>query len=200
VESNFKLNNLLDKNKGIIRTAQALEAGLDKPNFYKYIKDNKLERVSHGIYATQGAWIDELYILHLRSEQAIFSHDTALLLHGMTDREPAYPSITVKTGYNPSHFISEGIKVYTVKHELLELGKTTAKTQFGHTVPVYDIHRTICDIVRSRNKLEFQTVQNALKAYVRRKDKNLNSLMQYASMFGVQSIVRGYMELLVFYK
>jgi predicted transcriptional regulator of viral defense system len=135
--------------------------------------------------------------LHLRSEQAIFSHESALLLHHLTDREPAQPSITVRTGYNPSKLAADGIQVYTVKKSLHGIGKSTAATQFGHQVPVYDIERTICEIVRSRNRLEYQVFQEALKSYVRRPGKKLIQLMQYASQFNVEEIVRKYVEVLL---
>lgn len=66
------------------------------------------------------------------------------------------------------------------------MGLTTAQTPFGHTVPVYDLERTICDLLRSRNNMEMQTFQGALKMYARRKDKDLRTLMRYAGMFRVE--------------
>lgn len=62
---------------------------------------------------------------------------------------------------------------------------------------MYDIERTICDIVRSRNRLEYQVFQEALKSYVRRPGKKLIQLMQYASQFNVEEIVRKYVEVLL---
>lgn len=75
---------------------------------------------------------------------------------------------------------------FTIKAGLHDVGLTTAKTPFGHTVPVYDMERTICDLLRSRSRIEIQTFQGALKSYARRKDKNLRALMQYAGMFKVE--------------
>ena len=43
-----------------------------------------------------------MYLLHLRCGQAVFSHETALFFHDLTDREPLKYTITVRTGYNPS--------------------------------------------------------------------------------------------------
>ena len=43
-----------------------------------------------------------MYLLHLRCSQAVFSHETALFFHDLTDREPLKYTITVRTGYNPS--------------------------------------------------------------------------------------------------
>ena len=78
-----------------------------------------------------------------------------------------------------------------------ETGITTMQTPFGHSVPVYDMERTICDLLRSRNNIEMQVFQDALKQYARRKDKNLRTLMKYASMFHVEKILRPYLEVLL---
>ena len=138
-----------------------------------------------------------MYLLHLRFEQAVFSHETALFFHDLTDREPMQYAVTLKNGYNPTKLKAEGIQVFTVKPELHEVGLTTGQTPFGHTVPVYDMERTICDLLRSRSSVEMQTFQGALKAYVRRKDKNLRTLMRYAGMFRVEKILRQYLEVLL---
>ena len=70
-------------------------------------------------------------------------------------------------------------------------------TPFGHSVPVYNMERTICDIIRNRNNTEIQTFQTALKQYVKRKDKDLRLLMQYATKFRVDKILRQYLEVLL---
>ena len=138
-----------------------------------------------------------MYLIHLRCSQGVFSHETALFFHDLTDREPSPYSITVKRGYSTTRLKAEGISVYTVKPELHELGKSTAQTPFGHTVPVYDMERTICDLIRSRSSIEMQTLQGALKMYVRRKDKDLRRLMKYAGLFRVEKILRQYLEVLL---
>lgn len=77
------------------------------------------------------------------------------------------------------------------------MGLTTTRTPFGHTLPVYDMERTICDLLRSRHRMEIQIFQDALKQYVRRKDKNLRRLMQYAALFHVEKPLRQYLEVLL---
>lgn len=192
-----QIKKLIIDNNGMIRTSQVTEAGISKPVFYQYVRDNGLEQISHGVYATRDAWTDAMYLVHLRCEQAVFSHETALFLHDLTDREPMEYEITVKTGYNPSKLKSDGIKVYTVKKELHGEGIIMMQTAFGHSVPVYNMERTICDIIRNRNNTEIQTFQSALKQYTKRKDKNLRLLMQYATKFHVDKILRQYLEVLL---
>jgi predicted transcriptional regulator of viral defense system len=192
-----KLDKLIEEHEGIIKTAQIVAAGISKALFYDYVKEKRLSQVAHGIYASAEVWIDSMFLIHLRSEQAIFSHETALFLHDLTDREPSPYSITVKTGYNPFRLKEDGLKVYTVKKELHPVGCITAATSFGHQVPVYDMERTICDLIRSRRDIEIQTFQTAMKLYSRRQDKNLRTLMQYASLFRVEKILRQYLEVLL---
>lgn len=192
-----QLDQLIEEHGGTIQTFQVLEAGISKPTFYAYVKEKGLEQAAHGIYVSPDAWTDAMYLLHLRCGQAVFSHETALFFHDLTDREPLKYSITVKTGYNPSRLQEDGVQVYTVKKELHEVGVTTAKTPFGHSVPVYDMERTICDLLRSRSHIEIQVLQDALKQYARRKDKNLRTLMRYAAMFHVEKMLRQYLEVLL---
>lgn len=192
-----RMDQLLKQHNGIIRTADIVTAGISKPYFAEFIRKRNLERIAHGIYASQNIWHDSMYFLQLRYEQGIFSHDTALYLHDLTDREPIQLTITVKTGYNTSHFQKLNVKAYTIKKELHELGVSIMDTPFGNLVRVYNVERTICDIVRSRRDIEVQTFQNALSQFVGRKDKDLHLLMQYAKTFRVDKILRQYLEVLM---
>ena len=192
-----QLDLLLNECGGTIQTFQAINKGISKPVFYAYVKERALEQAAHGVYVSPDAWTDAMYILHLRCSQAVFSHETALFFHDLTDREPLKYAITVRTGYNPSRLQEDGFQVYTVEKELHEIGSITMQTPFGHSVPVYDMERTICDLLRNRRSIEIQVFQDALKQYARRKDKNLRVLMKYASMFHVEKILRPYLEVLL---
>lgn len=192
-----KLDRMADDQDGMLRTAQVVAAGISKPVFYDYVKARGMERVAHGIYLSKDSWVDTMYLFHLRFEQVVFSHETALFFHDLTNREPMQYAVTLKNGYNPTKLKAEGIQVFTVKPELHEVGLSTAQTPFGHTIPVYDMERTICDLIRSRSSIEMQTFQGALKSYARLKDKNLRTLMRYAGMFRVERILRQYLEVLL---
>lgn len=191
------LDLLFQQQGGTVRTAQAIEAGVSKPTFYDYVKAHGMEKVAHGIYASPDVWQDSMYLIHLRCKQAVFSHESALLFHDLADREPLQYVITVKTGYNPSVLKAEGLRVYTVKEDLHSVGCTTAQTPFGHIVPAYDMERTICDLLRSRSRIEEQSFQSALKQYAVRTDKNLRTLMHYARLFHVEKKLRQYLEVLL---
>ena len=192
-----QLDHLFAANGGILKTAHVVSAKIPKPILYDYVKERGVEQAAHGVYVSPDAWTDAMYLLHLRCAQAVFSHESALFFHDLTDREPNPYSITVKTGYNPASLQADGIKVYTIKKELHDVGIVTMNTPFGNPVPVYDMERTICDLIRSRSGIEMQTFQDALKQYAKRKDKDLRKLMRYAQMFRVEKLLRQYLEVLL---
>lgn len=79
----------------------------------------------------------------------------------------------------------------------MEVGKNMVKDNNGNMIPMYDLERTICDLVRSRSSIEAQDFKIALKTYAARKGKNLNRLMEYAKLFRVDTIIRRYLEVLL---
>ena len=182
---------------GILLTKNAIEAGISKHALYNFIRNNGFEKAAHGVYASPETWEDENYILSLRCPQGVLSHDEALYYHGLTDREPLQKTLTIYTGYGTSRMVADGIKVFTVKKELLDIGKEIVKTSYGHDIPLYNRERTICDLIRSRNRFEIQDFQTALKTYIMGKNKNLNRLMEYAKLFHVDKKIREYMEVLL---
>ncbi len=182
---------------GMLLTKNAIQGGIKKDEFYRFIAANHFEKAAHGIYLSPEAWEDESFVLHQRCPQAVFSHDEALFYHGLTDREPMQQTLTIYSDYNTQKLKESGIKVFTVKKELLNVGKIIVENSYGHKIPVYDLERTICDLMRSRRYFEIQDFQTAIKTYVKRQDKDLNKLMTYAPLFRVEKRIRQYMEVLL---
>ncbi len=184
-------------NNGVLNVKSLKEINLSRQTIYNFIKKNGMEKVGPGIYISQNTLEDETYVLSLRCPKGVISHDDALYYYGLVDREPFVHSITIYSGYNPTTLTKSGYKVYTVKKDLLDLGKITVTNQFGHSIPMYDLERTVCDLVRNRSNFEIQDFNTALKSYSQRNDKNLNRLITYAKAFRLEKIIRQYMEVLL---
>ncbi len=182
---------------GIIETKVAAQQGVSKAMLYKLCKDNKIYRIAQGQYILPEDMGDELLSISKRSSWVVFSHETALFLHGISDRTPFEHTVTVPSDYMPSAGIKAQCKVYYIKPELFELGKTEMKTPAGNLVPCYDLERTVCDCIRSRNKLGTETFLAALKLYAASPKKNLNKLNSYAKQLRVANVLRRYLEVLL---
>ena len=192
-----ELTAIAEAHGGIIETRKAAEHGISKAMLYKLCKEEKIYRIVKGQYILPDDMQDELLSISKRSRNIIFSHETALFLHGISDRTPFEHTVTAPSDCIPSAAIKSECKVYYIKPELFELGKTNLKTPAGNEVPAYDLERTICDVIRGRNKLGTETFLAALKLYAASPKKDLNQLHAYATKMRVANILRQYLEVLL---
>jgi len=192
-----ELKELIKKYDGVITTKLVEKNNIHREYLRGLVRNGDLERVAHGVYITPELWEDQMMILQLRKSKMIYSHETALYLHDLTDRDPIDYVVTVPNGYNPTRLKKEGLKVHTVKRELFELGMCYIETTFGNKVKTYDMERTICDILRDRNNQDPSVVNDAIKRYLSRKGKDLNKLMKYAGLLRVENVLRPYLEVLL---
>ena len=192
-----KLEKLIKNNNGVITTRMINDLNIHREYLQELIRQGQLERVAYGVYITPDVWEDKMLIHQLRKKKMIYSHETALYLNNLTDREPLAYTVTVPFGYNDSRLKKEGLIVHTVKVELFELGVRDAKTVFGNIVKTYDRERTICDLIKDRNNQDPAIITDALKRYVAKKDKDLNKLINFAEKFRVKKFVNTYLEVLI---
>jgi len=197
MEINSLILEEIKKNNNVITTAKVVELGFSRYLLAKYEKEGLLERERQGVYILPDSVHDDMYTLTLRSDKIIFSHDTALFLNGLSDRTPFIHSVTIPNNTRVSKIIKEECTCYYIKPELHQLGVCTRKTTFGNAVRCYNAERTICDVFRSRSRLDEETVISAIKNYAASTDKDLNLLAEYASHFGVEKILKRYLEVLL---
>ena len=191
-----KVSSLLNEKNGLIRTADAVNAGISRATLSQLAKDRKIERIAHGQYIRSDDLPDELYFFQQRSKKIVFSHETALFLHNMAERTPIQHALTIPSDSKLSPSLSSGVKIYYVKPELRDMGICSVPSKMGNDVIAYNVERTICDILRSRNRVDSQTVAAAMKNYAARKGQDWGLLSKYAEIFHITKILRQYLEVL----
>ena len=192
-----ELTAIASEHGGIIETKIAAQCGISKAMLCKLCKEDKIHRIVKGQYILPNDMQDELLSISKRSDKIIFSHETALFLHGIFERTTYEHTVTAPSGCIPSVAIKSECKVYYIKPELFELGKTVLKTHYGNEVQAYDLERTICDVIRSRNKMGTETFHAAIKLYAASPKKDLNKLNSYAKKMRVANVLRQYLEVLL---
>ena len=183
----------------IITNKEAEELGYTRHNLSELTKSGQLERLRPGLYQLKGKVIDDFVLISSNSNRIIFSHQTALYLHDISDRTPNVFHISVPQGYNASHIKNryKDLQVHYVKKDLYEIGKTEIKSPQGNFIPVYDIERTICDIIIDREKIDKQIFTDAIKRYFKSPNKNLRRIIKYSRLFKIEDEIRKYMEVLL---
>lgn len=192
-----ELKKIAVQNGGIIDNKTAGAHDIPRWVLAKLCSNGRLQRVARGQYIFPDELQDELLSIGRRSANLIFSHETALFLHGISDRVPFEHTVTVPSNRVPSKVILSECKVYYIKPELFEMGKTALATPAGNMVSAYDLERTICDIIRSRSKVGRETFIAALKAYASSPKKDLNRLDNYARQLRLSGVVYKYLEVLI---
>ena len=166
-----KIEELLEASEdGTITAAQVTEAGLHRSVLQEFVKSGEMYRFGRGLYVRSSAWEDDFYLLQRKYGRGIYSHDTALYLLGYSDKR--------------------------VVPENYEFGRIEIESPSGNPIRVYDLERTLCDILRGSGS-DVQIVGEAMKRYAASKDKNIHKLMQYADQLRVKPKVLRYMEVLL---
>lgn len=192
-----KIYKIIKDHSGTLLTADLTTHNIPRAYLGKLVEEGFLEQISRGVYVSTDAIEDTLYYLQCKYPKIIYSHDTALFFHGLTDRTPSSYTATVPSGYKVVNRLSENCKIYYIKKIYHSLGLISGTTSFGNEVKVYDKERTICDILRNRNTIDTQVITDALKRYSRLETINLPRLSEYAKHLRVVKPLTTYLEVLL---
>lgn len=88
------------------------------------------------------------------------------------------------------------ISIYYWSPSTLEIGVTQQEID-GYLVKIYDLERSVCDAVKFRNKIGIDLCSEILKNYLKRPDKNLTKLNEYALQMRVANTIRGLIDFMV---
>ena len=192
-----KIKELLEASPdGTITAEQVTAAGLHRSILQELVENGEIYRFGRGLYVCSNAWEDDFYLLQRKYGRGIYSHDTALYLLGYSDRTPAQYTMTFPKGYNSPSLKHENINIKRVVPENYSFGVIELKSPCGNPIRVYDLERTLCDILRGSGS-DIQVVGSAMKKYAASKGKDIHKLMQYAEQLRVKPKVLLYLEVLL---
>lgn len=192
-----KIKELLEASPdGTITAEQVTAAGMHRSILQELVENGELYRFGRGLYVLTSVWEDDFYLLQRKYGRGIYSHDTALYLLGYSDRTPAKYAMTFPKGYNSPSLKQENINIKRVVPENYSFGVIELQSPCGNPIRVYDIERTLCDILRGSGS-DIQIVGAAMKKYAVFKEKDIHKLMQYADQLRVKPKVLRYMEVLL---
>lgn len=127
----------------------------------------------------------------------VFSHETALFLNGLSERTPFSHTVTIPSNTALPNSIKKECNCYYIKPELHQIGVIWKKTTLGNEVRCYDEKRTICDLLRSRTRIDSETLIGAIKNYAALRNKDLYRLAAYAEKLYVYKYLKQYMKVLL---
>ena len=191
-----KLEQIFNTNKGFITRQDVDEANIPSWFLSDFIKRNKLQKVAPGFYADNNYVVDDYYILQRRYPKYIFSGLSALFMLDLIDKIPTDIEVSAPQGYNPSRQKIDSLIIHKISNkDIYELGIKEVSTIFNNIVKTYDEERTICEIIKNRDKFDPETFIKAVKNYVN-KINNQTKLFRYAKALGIEKKVQEIIEVI----
>ena len=189
--------NQVEKNHGFVFLATLKESGYANQSSLNYLKKEGFEKVSGGIYLSPLYYEDDTYVFQKRFAKGIYSHETALYLHGLSDVTPFIDTMTFPRGYHSKKIKEEPISVVWKERSLWQEDQTTVKSSNGNDIVVYSMERTLCDMFNTRYEADEDVRLQAIVKYMKRADKNIPKLLNLAKKYNVLDKLKTYVEVLL---
>ena len=190
---------IIEGNGGIVKTAWLNDAGIQNSEIVKMCENGELERVKHGYYGISGQTeLSEEKMIAMFLEEGIVCMESALFYYGYSDKTPLVWTIAVPRNVSraKTEIDNFAYKLYYIQDDKLALGKVKGLFN-GIELSVYDRERTICDCFKYRSKMDSETFNKAMNAYVADEKKNLRTLAMYAKEMRVYKKVMELMEVML---
>lgn len=176
-----KIQAEMERNGGLLRTAQLYELHLDYRKIQNLVEEGVLERVKNGCYGMGFSSQSEEDMAAELFPDGVLCLESALFYQGYIAVKPAYWHIAVDKNTSKSRFKLEypPVQPYYTEPEVLQLG--VEKVSVGNReMWIYNKERMICDCLKFEEKLERNVMQQALLMYLREPQKDIQRLMEYA--------------------
>lgn len=189
----------LVRKDGFLYTKDVVAAGIRKEKLKELLEEGLLMREARGIYSFSDQLTDEFTLIQVRCRKGIYSHETALFFHGLTDQPPLQIAVTIPTGYCVNRIKEDfpHINFHRIKGSLWRVGITEQISPQGGAIYLYDKERCVCDIIREKEKTDPQVFKQSITEYFKDKERDSIRLMEYAKQFGITKKIREYMDMLI---
>ena len=184
------------KHGGILRTSQALKAGIHPSTLYAMRDVGTLEVVSRGVFRLAGSeplGNPDLVTVATRVPNGVICLISALAFHQITTQIPHEVHVALQRGAELPRLEYPPIKLYWFKDQAFTAGVDTQKLD-GVDIRIYSPEKTLADCFKFRNKIGLDTAVEAVRFYRERRSVNVDALMRYAAICRVEKVMRPYLE------
>ncbi len=187
---------IFKKHGGILRTAQALRAGIHPGTLYAMRDSGALEAISRGVYRLANSpplGNPDLVTVATRVPGGVICLISALAFYDLTTQIPHEVHVALPRGAEEPRLDHPPIKTYRFTGEAFTEGVEAHKLD-GVSVRIYSPEKTLADCFKFRNQVGLDTVMEAVRFYRERRSIKVDDLMRYAGICRVKKIIRPYLE------
>ena len=188
--------NIFENHGGILRTAQALKAGIHPKTLYAMRDSGVLERISRGVFRLSDSppiSNPDLVTVAARVPSGVICLISALSFHEITTQIPHDVHVALPRGAEEPRLDYPPIRTYRFTGEAFTSG-VDAYDLDGVRIRIYSPEKTLADCFKFRNKVGLDTVVEAIRFYRERRSIKVDDLMRYAKICRVNRVMRPYLE------
>lgn len=194
-----KAKKLFRDRGGMLKTGEALRAGIHPRTLYEMERARILEKLNRGLYRLTDLpplGNPDLVTVALKVPSGIICLISALAYHEITTQIPHEVYIALERGAEPPRLGHPPIRIFWFSGQAFTAGMETRMIE-GARVRIYSPEKTIADCFKYRNKIGLDTAIEALKLYREKKRFKTDDFMQFARVCRVEKVMRPYLEALL---
>ena len=157
------------------------------------VRKGEAMRLKNGVYAHIDALAGTMVDIRLIVPNGILCLWSAWSVYNLTTQIPNAYYVAIKRSRKVVLPEYPEFQLIYQSDKLLSIGATRKEIQ-GYDVPIFDVERSVCDVVKYRNKVGIDVMAEVLQAYLKRPDKNISLLMDYASKLRIRNTLNHYLE------
>jgi predicted transcriptional regulator of viral defense system len=187
---------IFENHGGILRTAQALKAGIHPKTLYAMRDSGVLERISRGVFRLSDSpplSNPDLVTVAARVPSGVICLISALSFHEITTQIPHDVHVALPRGAEEPRLDYPSIRTYRFTGEAFTSG-VDAYDLDGVSISIYSPEKTLADCFKFRNKVGLDTVLEAIRFYHERRSIKVDDIMRYAKICRVNRVMRPYLE------
>lgn len=189
----------IEKHGGKIRMAEAIKAGIARRTLYRLADEGKLERITRGIYRLPHLpeiSHPDIVTVSLRAPRAVICLVSALSFHDLTTQVPHSVWIAIPRDSRPPRMDHPPISSVEFSVDTYKSGIEQFVLD-GTEVRIYGPEKTLADCFKYRNRIGMDVVLEALTLYMRGSKRDIDTLLHFAEICRVSTVIKPYLEALV---
>ena len=191
--------NGLAENKKFITTAELKDMGYSYYKIGKLEKDGSLRRVNRSTYENLSYMGDEndFFSAEAYVPNGVICLMSAARYYELTNFLPDSVDVAIERKKKVVTLPEwPEIKIFYFDPTRMDLGVTEVR-EGDNVFHIFDIEKTVVDIIYYRNKIGIEETSEVLKNYLKRRDRQIDRLYAYAKRLRCEKVVRTYLEVLV---
>lgn len=184
---------------GVMRTREAIEAGIHERTLYWMRDKGLLDAVSRGVFHLSAAPLPDypdVAAVMRRVPRAVLCLVSALSYHEIGTQIPHAVQIALPRTVRPPRFDYPPIEVFNMADSAMSVG-VEEHDMGGTTVRVFSVAKTVADCFKHRNKIGLDVALEALQEVVRTQAASPAQIMDAARIVRVESVIRPYLRALL---